>query len=83
AGIPHAGLVMMVIILQAVGLPVAYTALIWTVDRLLDMSRTAVNVASDASVALIVAHGEGAVDETQLFRPTPAPTPTRPAGTRP
>ncbi|HUP45615.1 MAG TPA: dicarboxylate/amino acid:cation symporter, partial [Thermoanaerobaculia bacterium] len=47
AGIPHAGLVMMVIILQAVGLPVAYTALIWTVDRLLDMSRTAVNVASD------------------------------------
>lgn len=63
AGIPHAGLVMMVIILQAVGLPVAYTGLIWTVDRLLDMSRTAVNVASDSSVALIVAHGEGAVSE--------------------
>ncbi|HUP48471.1 MAG TPA: dicarboxylate/amino acid:cation symporter [Thermoanaerobaculia bacterium] len=67
AGIPHAGLVMMVIILQAVGLPVEYTALIWTVDRLLDMSRTAVNVASDSSVALIVAHGEGAVDEQTLF----------------
>mgnify|MGYP006176053897 CR=1 FL=1 len=64
AGIPHAGLVMMVIILQAVGLPVAYTALIWTVDRLLDMSRTAVNVASDSSIALIVAHGEGAVDHS-------------------
>ncbi len=67
AGIPHAGLVMMVIILQAVGLPVAYTALIWTVDRLLDMSRTAVNIASDSSVALIVAHYEGEVNETVLF----------------
>lgn len=63
AGIPHAGLVMMVIILEAVGLPVAYTALIWTVDRLLDMSRTAVNIASDSSITLIVAHSEGEIDE--------------------
>jgi proton glutamate symport protein len=69
AGIPHAGLVMMVIILQAVGLPVAYTALIWTVDRLLDMSRTAVNIASDSSVALIVAHNEREIDESVLFGP--------------
>jgi Na+/H+-dicarboxylate symporter len=67
AGIPHAGLVMMVIILQAVGLPVAYTGIIWTVDRLLDMSRTAVNVSSDASIALIVAHGEREIDERVLF----------------
>ncbi|HUO83982.1 MAG TPA: dicarboxylate/amino acid:cation symporter, partial [Thermoanaerobaculia bacterium] len=35
--------------------------------RLLDMTRTAVNIASDSSVALIVAHGEGEVDETVLF----------------
>ncbi len=69
AGIPHAGLVMMVIILEAVGLPVAYTALIWTVDRLLDMSRTAVNIASDSSVALIVAHTEGEIDETIFADP--------------
>ncbi|HVT43106.1 MAG TPA: dicarboxylate/amino acid:cation symporter [Thermoanaerobaculia bacterium] len=67
AGIPHAGLVMMVIILEAVGLPVAYTAIIWTVDRLLDMCRTSVNVASDASVAMIVAHTENDIDETVLF----------------
>ncbi len=63
AGIPHAGLVMMVIILQAVGLPVEYTALIWAVDRVLDMCRTAVNVTSDSSIALMVAHGEGEVVE--------------------
>ena len=64
AGIPHAGLVMMVIILQAVGLPLEYTAVIWTVDRVLDMCRTATNVGSDASVALIVAHSEGEVQQT-------------------
>ena len=62
AGIPHAGLVMMVIILQAVGLPVEYTGLIWAVDRVLDMCRTSVNVAGDSCVALIVAHAGGEVD---------------------
>jgi Na+/H+-dicarboxylate symporter len=67
AGIPHAGLVMMVIILQAVGLPVEYTALIWAVDRVLDMCRTAVNLAGDSSVALIVATTEGEVDDTVLW----------------
>jgi proton glutamate symport protein len=67
AGIPHAGLVMMVIILQAVGLPIEYTALIWTVDRFLDMCRTAVNLASDSSIALIIGHHEGDVDESVLF----------------
>ncbi len=67
AGIPHAGLVMMVIILQAVGLPVEYTALIWAVDRVLDMSRTAVNIASDSCITLIVAHTEGEVDDSILW----------------
>ena len=48
AGIPHAGLVMMVIILNAVNLPLEYTALVWAVDRVLDMCRTATNIWSDA-----------------------------------
>ncbi len=61
AGIPHAGLVMMVIILNAVGLPVEYTAVIWSVDRVLDMCRTATNVASDSSIALVIAHTEDEV----------------------
>ena len=62
AGIPHAGLIMMVIILEAVGLPAAYTGLVWTVDRVLDMCRTMVNVGSDSTVAMVIAHGEGEVN---------------------
>ena len=54
AGIPHAGLVMMVIILQAVGLPLEYTGLIWAVDRILDMSRTTLNVCGDISASVYV-----------------------------
>jgi Na+/H+-dicarboxylate symporter len=69
AGIPHAGLVMMVIILQAVGLPVEYTALIWAVDRILDMCRTATNIVSDSSITMIVAHTEGEVDDSVLLSP--------------
>ena len=48
AGIPHAGLVMMLIILQAVNLPVETQGLIIAVDRVLDMGRTSVNVWSDS-----------------------------------
>jgi Na+/H+-dicarboxylate symporter len=66
AGIPHAGLVMMVIILQAVGLPVEYVGLIWMVDRVLDMCRTAVNITSDSTITMIIAHTEGEVDESVL-----------------
>jgi Na+/H+-dicarboxylate symporter len=72
AGIPHAGLVMMVIILQAVGLPIEYTALIWAVDRPLDMFRTVVNLGSDSSITLIVAHTENEIDESVLWRPQSA-----------
>jgi len=54
AGIPHAGLVMMAIILQAVGLPAESQGIILAVDRVLDMGRTAVNVWSDACGALVV-----------------------------
>ena len=73
AGIPHAGLVMMVIILQAVGLPTEYTALIWAVDRPLDMCRTATNIASDSCIALVVAHSEKDIDESVLWDPEPEP----------
>ena len=54
AGIPHAGLVMMVIILQAVGLPLEATGMIWAVDRIVDMARTSVNVWSDSVGAAVV-----------------------------
>ena len=54
AGIPHAGLVMMVIILQAVGLPIEMQGIILAVDRVLDMARTAVNVWSDSCGCAVV-----------------------------
>jgi Na+/H+-dicarboxylate symporter len=54
AGIPHAGLTMMVIVLQAVGLPLEATGIIVAVDRILDMARTSVNVWSDACGAAVI-----------------------------
>jgi len=54
AGIPHAGLVMMAIVLQAVGLPLEAQGVIIAVDRLLDMCRTAVNVWSDSCGCAVV-----------------------------
>jgi len=58
AGIPHAGLVMMVIILQAVKLPVEMQAIIIGVDRVLDMCRTSVNVWSDSCGCAVIARLE-------------------------
>jgi Na+/H+-dicarboxylate symporter len=54
AGIPHAGLVMMVIVLQAVDLPVEKQGLIIAVDRILDMCRTSVNVWSDSCGCAVI-----------------------------
>ena len=59
AGIPHAGLVMMAIILQAVGLPAESQGIILAVDRVLDMARTSVNVWSDACGAAVIDALEG------------------------
>ena len=54
AGIPEAGLVTMIIVLNAVGLPLEYIGLILSVDWLLDRFRTAVNVFGDSVGAAIV-----------------------------
>ncbi|MBT3300455.1 MAG: dicarboxylate/amino acid:cation symporter [Candidatus Marinimicrobia bacterium] len=58
AAVPGAGIIMLVIILEAVGVPSAGIALILGVDRILDMIRTTVNVTGDASVAIAVASTE-------------------------
>jgi Na+/H+-dicarboxylate symporter len=65
-GVPGVGLVMLAMVFQQVGLPVAAIGVIYGVDRLLDMARTAVNVTGDAVVAVIVARGEGEFDQ-QIF----------------
>jgi Na+/H+-dicarboxylate symporter len=67
AGVPHAGLVMMVIIFKAVGVPVELAGLLWAVDRPLDMCRTAVNIWSDTMGTVAIAHTEGEIDESRLF----------------
>ncbi len=54
AGIPHAGTVMMVVVLGAVGLPTTAVGLILAVDRILDMCRTTVNVWSDSAAAVVI-----------------------------
>ncbi len=58
AAVPGAGIVMLVIVLKAVGVPVEGIALIFGIDRLLDMCRTVVNVTGDATVAVVVAASE-------------------------
>jgi Na+/H+-dicarboxylate symporter len=59
AGIPAASLVAIVIILQAVGLPLEAIAIVMATDRLLDMMRTAVNIFSDSTGAVVIAASEG------------------------
>ena len=58
AAVPGAGIIMLVIILEAIGVPSAGIALILGVDRILDMMRTVTNVTGDASVAVAVAASE-------------------------
>ena len=62
AAVPAAGLVMLAMVLNQVGLPVEGVGLILGVDRLLDMMRTAVNVTGDSTVTCAVAVSEGALD---------------------
>lgn len=64
AGVPGVGLIMLAMVLQQVGLPVEGIALIIGVDRLLDMTRTSVNVTGDAMVSCIVGKSEGAFDKS-------------------
>ena len=64
AGIPSASLVAITIILASMGLPIEGIGLILAVDRILDMSRTAVNIFSDSCGAVIIARSEG--EETKL-----------------
>ena len=54
AGVPGAGVVMLAMVLQSVGLPVEGIALVVGVDRLFDMGRTVVNITGDASCAIVV-----------------------------
>ncbi|MEM6826979.1 MAG: dicarboxylate/amino acid:cation symporter [Pseudomonadota bacterium] len=66
AGIPGAGLIMMVLVFGAVGVPLETIALVAGIDRIMDMMRTTTNVSGDAAVATTVAAMTGELDEAEL-----------------
>jgi proton glutamate symport protein len=80
AGVPSAGIIILILVLQSVGLgPQAQAgiALILGVDRILDMMRTSVNVTGDLVAATFIARTEG-----ELLLPEPAGATTAPAAAR-
>ena len=67
AGVPGVGLITLAMVLTSVGLPTEGIALIMGIDRILDMTRTAVNVTGDAICTTIVAHKEGLVNKDIFY----------------
>lgn len=66
AAVPGAGMVMLVIVLGQAGIPEAGLALIFAIDRPLDMCRTTVNVTGDAAVSMIVANSVGKLKDPHV-----------------
>lgn len=66
AAVPGAGMVMLVIVLAQAGIPEAGLALIFAIDRPLDMCRTTVNVTGDAAVSMIVAKSVGKLKDESV-----------------
>ena len=67
AGVPSVGLVTLSMVLTSVGLPTEGIALIMGIDRILDMTRTAVNITGDAVCTTIVAHQNKALDKNVFY----------------
>ncbi|MDO9593964.1 MAG: dicarboxylate/amino acid:cation symporter [Lutibacter sp.] len=66
AAVPGAGMVMLVIVLAQAGIPEAGLALIFAIDRPLDMCRTTINVTGDAVVSMVVAKSLGKLDNPKV-----------------
>ncbi|MDB4302743.1 dicarboxylate/amino acid:cation symporter [bacterium] len=66
AAVPGAGMVMLVGVLGYAGIPEAGLALIFAVDRPLDMCRTVINVTGDATVSMLVAKSQGKLGEPKI-----------------
>lgn len=66
AGIPGAGMITLVIVLQGAGVPLEGIALIMAPDRLLDMCRTVINVAGDATAAAVISGTETSLNKNEL-----------------
>ena len=81
AAVPGVGLITLTLVLGQVGLPIEGIGLIISVDRLLDMLRTVVNVTGDGTVATIVANSEGQLDKETLRDPNAGAVAHAPSGT--
>lgn len=67
AGIPGSGLIMMVLVFGAVGVPLETIALVAGIDRIMDMMRTTTNVSGDAAVATTVASLTNEIDRAEMI----------------
>lgn len=67
AGVPSVGLITLTMVFNSVGLPIEGIALIMGIDRILDMTRTAVNITGDAVCTTIVAAWDKAVDKDVYY----------------
>lgn len=72
AGVPSAGLIMLAMVLQGVGLPIEGLALIAGIDVILDMGRTCLNVTGDMVCTAAVSTSEGEYAPERLLAPAPA-----------
>lgn len=72
AGVPGAGMIMLGMVLQSVGLPIEGIAIIAGVDRILDMMRTMINITGDAACSVIVAATEGELNRSVYEKPANA-----------
>ncbi|MFN3758372.1 MAG: dicarboxylate/amino acid:cation symporter [Algoriphagus aquaeductus] len=71
AGVPGAGLIMLIVVLESIGVPAAGIALIMAPDRILDMFRTVVNVTGDVVVTTVVASTEGELPDGLIRKSNP------------
>lgn len=66
AGVPSVGLITLTMVFNSVGLPIEAIALIMGIDRILDMTRTAVNITGDAVCTTIIANMNNSVDKVKF-----------------
>lgn len=66
AGVPGAGMIMLTMVLQSVGLPIGGIALVAGIDRILDMARTTVNVVGNCACSVVISASEKDLDRSKL-----------------
>ena len=68
AGVPGASTIMLPIVLQSVGIPISSIGILLSIDRILDMMRTTINVTGDVAMTMIVDNSEGTWDKEKYSK---------------